>query len=235
MDMSSKLQTAVEKLQQRGTLGLSKASKMPCRSWSLEAFTTCAGAIDSDGNEVDACKGCYARGGNYRFTNVRAVRVFNKQDWKRDAWVDDMVAELDNDRYFRGFDSGDMYSLSLAFKILEVMQRTPHCNHWLPTRQHKFDKFQAVIAQMEALPNVVVRLSSDSVTGEVIKGTTTSVIIPDTSHAVDSSTEVCQAYERQGKCGTCRACWSKDVQVIAYPAHGKKAVKLSADIIARAA
>ena len=229
----SKLAQAVNKLQQRGTLGLSKASKMPCRSWSLEAFTTCAGAIDKDGNEVDACKGCYARDGNYRFTNVRAVRVFNKQDWKRDAWVDDMVAELDNDRYFRWFDSGDMYSLALAHKMLEIMQRTPHCNHWLPTRQHKFAKFDLVIRQMQALPNVVVRLSSDSVMGETIEGRTTSVIIPDTSYSVDKPAKVCDAYERQGKCGTCRACWSKDVQVIAYPVHGRKAIKVSNDIIAR--
>jgi len=161
--------------------------------------------------------------------------VFNKQDWKRDAWVDDMVQALDNDRYFRWFDSGDMYSLKLADKILQVMQRTPWVSHWLPTRQHKFGKFQAVIAQMEALPNVVVRLSSDSVTGQTIAGGTTSVIIPDDSWPVDNNTKVCEAYQRSGKCGDCRACWSKDVQVIAYPAHGKKAVKLSADIIARAA
>tara|TARA_B110000977_G_C11059537_1_gene485389 strand:- start:913 stop:1620 length:708 start_codon:yes stop_codon:yes gene_type:complete len=235
MVQSPKLEAAIDKLKQRGTLGLSKASKMPCQSWSLEAFNTCAGAMDNEGNEVDACKGCYARGGNYRFPNVAAVRIFNKQDWKRDEWVADMVTALDNDRYFRWFDSGDMYSLGLAFKMLEVMQRTPWCKHWLPTRQHKFDKFQAVIAQMEALPNVVVRLSSDSVIGETIAGATSSVIIPDTSHAVDSNTEVCDAYDRSGKCGDCRRCWSKDVQVIAYPAHGKKAVKLSADIIARAA
>ena len=81
-----------------------------------------------------------------------------------------MVAELDNDRYFRWFDSGDMYSIKLAQKMLEVMKRTPWVNHWLPTRMHKFAKFAAVIAEMEALPNVVVRLSSDSITGGTIDG-----------------------------------------------------------------
>ena len=28
-----------------------------------------------------------------------------------------------------------------------------------------------------------------------------------------------------GKCATCRLCWSKDVAVVAYPAHGKKMLK----------
>ena len=35
-----------------------------------------------------------------------------------------MVEALDSDRYFRWLDSGDMYSLGLAEKILEVMRRT---------------------------------------------------------------------------------------------------------------
>jgi hypothetical protein len=80
------------------------------------------------------------RDGNYRFPNVKAPRVHNREDWKRDAWVDDMVSELDNDRYFRWFDSGDVYDIRLARKIYEVMKRTPWCLHWLPTRMHKFAK-----------------------------------------------------------------------------------------------
>ena len=37
---------------------------------------------------------------------------------------------------------------------------------------------------------------------------------------------ICEAYQREGKCGTCRACWDKKVKVIAYPAHGKSMNKL---------
>ncbi len=136
-----------------------------------------------------------------------------------------MVAELDNDRYFRWFDSGDMYHIKLAHKMLEVMQRTPWVKHWLPTRMHKFDKFASVINEMQALPNVVVRLSSDSIVGGIIDGETTSTIIPTPDHATVDMT-VCEAYNRAGKCGTCRACWDKSAQVIAYPAHGKKMIKL---------
>jgi hypothetical protein len=206
---------------------LSKAGKMPCRSWSLEALVTCPGAKNKDGSLVPACSGCYATTGNYRFPNVKAPREHNKVDWQRDDWVTDMVAELDNDRYFRWFDSGDMYALGLAEKILDVMRLTPWVNHWLPTRMHKFAKFARVIREMESLHNVVVRKSSDSIHGETIAGANTSTIIPSVDDAREGLT-VCEAYERDGKCGTCRACWDKSVQVIAYPAHGRKMIKLVA-------
>jgi hypothetical protein len=136
-----------------------------------------------------------------------------------------MVKELDNERYFRWFDSGDVYDLRLAKKILEVMQQTTWVKHWLPTRMYKFAKFLPVFEAMELLSNVVVRYSSDSVTGETISGTNTSTITPFASDDTDTIA-VCRAYERQGKCGTCRACWSKDVPVIAYPAHGASMAKV---------
>ena len=209
---------------------LSKASKMPCRSWSLQALDTCPASIGADGELVDACKGCYATDGNYRFSNVKAPRLHNREDWKKSDWVDAMVAELDNDRYFRWFDSGDMYSLKLAEKIYDVMVATPWTRHWLPTRMHKFAKFADILAKMEALPNVVVRLSSDSINGDIIAGNTTSTIIPTISHRKPKMT-ICEAYEREGKCATCRACWDKDIEVVAYVAHGRKMAKQIKDLI----
>jgi hypothetical protein len=212
---------------------LSKASKMPGRSWSLQALDTCPGSKNRDGSLVDACSGCYATTGNYRFKNVRAPREHNRDDWKRGQWVDDMVSELDNDRYFRWFDSGDVYDIRLARKILEVMKRTPWCNHWLPTRMHKFAKFKPVLDAMSELPNVVVRYSSDSITGDIVEGAQTSTIA--TLDNVPSGALVCEAYQRDGKCGACRACWSKDVALVCYIGHGKSMVKKQNDIIARAA
>ena len=203
---------------------LSKASKMPCRSWSLEALTTCPASKKTNGELVDACKGCYATTGNYRFPNVKAPRLENQKDWKRAEWVDDMVQQLDNDRYFRWFDSGDMYSLRLAVKIYEVMKRTPWVKHWIPTRMHKFTKFKTIIERMKALPNVSVRLSSDSVTGE-FEAHHGSTIIPEGS-TIPEGVSACHAYENNGKCGTCRKCWDKSIPVIGYIAHGKKMEKV---------
>jgi hypothetical protein len=216
------------------TIKLSKPGKMPCLSWSLQALDTCPGSKKPDGTLVDACKGCYATDGNYLFKNVKGVRLHNREDWRRDAWVDDMVRALDNSRYFRWFDSGDMYDVRLARKILLVMRRTPWCQHWLPTRMHKFAKFETVIRDMNALDNVVVRLSSDSITGETVRGVYTSTIVPHAEDAPANAT-VCEAYTREGKCGDCRACWSPEVAVIAYPQHGRKMAKQYKNLIARVA
>lgn len=205
---------------------ISKTSKLDgIRSWSLQALDTCPGSIASPGVLVDACKGCYATTGNYVFEHVKAPRLSNRDDWQRLEWVDDMVKALDSDRYFRWFDSGDMYALGLAEKILEVMQRTPWVKHWLPTRMHKFPKFRQVLTQMQALANVMVRFSSDSIDGTYIGGLHGSVLIPSHDSPVDG-VSVCHAYQHNGKCRGCRACWDKTIPVIAYPAHGRKMAKV---------
>ena len=210
-------------------LKLSKASKMPCRSWSLQALDTCPASRDASGELVDACKGCYATSGNYRFPNVKAPRVHNREDWKRDALVADMVQELDNDRYFRWFDSGDIYDVRLARKILEVCEATPWVKHWIPTRMHKFPKFTLVLQRLQSLPNVVLRLSSDSIIGETIEGPTTRTIA--TLEDAPKGSFVCEAYTRGGKCDKCRACWDKGISVVTYIGHGKSMVKNQNNLI----
>jgi len=205
---------------------LSKTSKLDgIMSWSLQALDTCPASRDSNGELVPACRGCYATTGNYRFKNVKAPREFNREDWQRADWVSDMTAALDSSRYFRWFDSGDMYALELAEKIAQVMEATPWVKHWLPTRMHKFAKFAPVIARMEALPNVVVRRSSDSVTGQVIAGANSSTIIA-TAEQLPANATLCRAYENGGKCSGCRACYDKSAGVVAYLAHGKSMAKV---------
>ena len=203
---------------------LSKVSKLDgIRSWSLEARKTCPGSYDNNGQLVPACQGCYAVGGNYRFANVRKPREFNRTDWKRPEWVADMVRELDNDRYFRWFDSGDVYHPDLARKILRVMQQTPWVKHWLPTRSHKLARIKPILESMRSLPNVSVRFSSDAVDGSY-GAEHGSTIVPDGSPRPGIHT--CQAYEHGGKCNGCRACWDKNVPVVGYVAHGRTMAKV---------
>jgi hypothetical protein len=200
---------------------LSTTSKLDgIKSWSLEAGVTCPGSIGAD-----ACKGCYAMGGNYRYPNVKAPRQANRIDWERPEWVQDMVQALQNERYFRWFDSGDMYHARLADKILEVMKQTPWVSHWLPTRMGKFPKFARVMALMQALPNVSVRFSSDSIHGEYVPKLHGSTIIP-SANAIPRGVTPCQAWANDGKCNGCRACWDKTVPVIGYVAHGRTMIKL---------
>ena len=206
-------------------LALSKTSKLDgILSWSLQALDTCPGSKNKDGSLVDACKGCYATIGNYHYPNVKKPRIANRDDWQRQDWVQDMVKALDSQRYFRWFDSGDVYSIDLAEKILAVMQATPWVKHWIPTRMAKFAKFKKVLSQMESLPNVKVRFSSDSVTGEHTSAHG-STIAPTAADAPKNAF-VCQAYKHGGKCNGCRACYDKSVSLIAYPAHGAKMGKV---------
>ena len=209
-------------------LKISITSKLDgIRSWSLQAIDTCPGSIESPGVLVPACRGCYATTGNYNYPNVRAPRLANREDWQRQEWADEMVAELERDRYFRWFDSGDVYNLALAEKILDVMQRTPWCKHWLPTRMHKFPKFRMVFDAMRELDNVSVRFSADSVDGSYTPGLHGSVIGPDAATYTDApGASLCRAYEHEGKCSGCRACWNKDINLICYPAHGVKMAKV---------
>lgn len=204
---------------------LSKTSKLDgILSWSLQALDTCPGSKEK-GQLVPACAGCYATTNFYLMDSVITPRERNRTDWERSGWVSDMVQALDNSRYFRWLDSGDLYNVKLAEKVYKVMKATPWVNHWLPTRMHKFSKFKKVFEKMQALPNVSVRFSSDSVTGQYVKGLHGSVIIP-TPADLPRGAKLCKAYANGGKCSGCRACYDKKVKLIAYPAHGHKMAKV---------
>jgi hypothetical protein len=205
---------------------LSKTSKLDnILSWSLQAIETCPGSKASNGDLVAACSGCYATTGMYNFPGVKAVRSDNKLAWQEDTWVDTMVKALTKQKYFRWFDSGDMYNLQLAHKMYNIMLATPHVKHWLPTRMHKFTKFHDILAKMQALPNVMVRPSSDAVDGTYTPGVHGSTILP-SADVVPAGVTVCNAYQHGGKCNGCRACYDKSVAVIGYPAHGRKMAKV---------
>jgi len=200
---------------------LSKVGKLDgIRSWSLEAGKTCPFSYDSQGKKYPSCQGCYATGGNYRFPNVKAPREHNRVDWRRDGWVDDMIKELDNDRYFRWFDSGDMYHPELAQKIFKVMKATPWVKHWMPTMSWRNTRFKSVLESMESLDNVVIRKSSGFINKELdITGNSSTI------SSIDSQV-TCRAYETGGKCKGCRKCWDKEIKQIVYIAHGVKMKKV---------
>lgn len=233
IELNDKVFALVEKMKAElsSTVKLSNTSKLGVKSWSLQAINTCPASIGADGELVDACKGCYATTGNYRFSNVKAPREFNRLAWQQESFVADFIKALHKERFFRWFDSGDMYSVKLAEKMLEIMKATPYVMHWLPTRMYKFKKFHSIIEQMAALPNVAARLSSDSIVGELVNSQVSdlnSTIIPE--DAIDSYNGfICKAFYQDGKCLDCTACYDKDVKTVAYVGHGvsmKKKQKL---------
>lgn len=201
---------------------MSKTSKLGCRSWSTVAGKHCLYSMMENGEIAPVCAGCYAKGGNYRFKNVMNVRENNARAIFEKNWVSAMVAEMSKDKYFRWFDSGDIRSPLEALRILQVMTATAWCRHWLPTRSHKNPKIDNILRKMEALPNVRVRRSSDSIDGTFTPGVHGSTVVPYAdSIATDKTTFVCTAPKREGKCDGCRVCFSKH-PVVAYVAHGQK-------------
>jgi len=202
---------------------LSRTSKLGCFSWSLQALETCQGSIGKDGQLVEVCQGCYATQGFYHMPDAIKLRKNNKEDWQSEDWVERMVKALSKQKKFRWFDSGDIYSVDLAWKIYDVCRLTPHVKHWLPTRMHKFDKYANVLGTIDSLPNVVVRLSADNVE-EQIEGTTTSMVIK--THEHRRGVHVCPSSLQEGKCKDCTACWNKGVKVVAYVSHSRKMAKV---------
>ena len=195
--------------------------KGTCKTWSTLAVTHCPGSRAPDGGLVEACQSCYADKGFYNMPGTRAPRIHNAENWKSDSWVSDMVSAIGKSKHFRFFDSGDMYHIGLANKILEVCKSLPDCQFWIPTRMHKLDKFKPIIRKLQALPNVVVRLSSDSTQGKRIRGKNTSIIIRQVSQA--KGAHICPATVKGNtpncKANSCTACWDETVKVIAYNYH----------------
>ncbi len=215
-------------------LKLSTPSKMKgtAKTWSTLAVTHCPASRVTVSNQTDydglkpgdlvpACANCYADKGFYHMPTVKNPRIHNAADWKRSDWVADMIETLAGQKHFRWFDSGDMFHIDLAEKIFLVMKGSPETNFWLPTRMQKIDKFKPVIARMKKLANVVVRNSSDSITGERIRGNTTSTIIASSNQLGDA--HLCPATVPGNtpncKANNCTACWDKSVKVVAYNFH----------------
>jgi hypothetical protein len=196
---------------------LSQTTKMPGRSWGLPAGSTCPGSRDASGEVVPVCKACYAKTGNYTYPAARGAREFNRTDWRRDEWVDEMIREVSMDSYFRWFDSGDLYHAELGHKMLAVIKGTPHVRHWIPTRSHTVPRLRAVLELIRLEPNAVVRYSSPSADG-AYDAEHGSTVIPFEDWPTSAS--VCPSSQQEGRCGACRKCWDVSVPVIAYVGHG---------------
>ena len=212
---------------------ISKVSKLDgVGSFSLQAGKTCPGSIDPSTKQIcEACSGCYAKSGNYHRPNVKMPREINLAESKKEGWENEMVQELDLHRYFRWFDSGDLYSVEFAEKVYNVCKSTPWVKHWLPTRVWTLPQYKTVLQKLNQLPNVAVRYSSGSMHGDIVDTAQNSstVIGEESVSSLRKDVQLCLAYneENNGKCNGCRKCWDKNVQHVAYIAHGVKAKKIA--------
>ena len=208
---------------------LSKVSKLDgIKGWSLPAKKSCPGSKDAQ-----VCEMCYADEGYWRFPRVVAAMKHNMEDWRREGWEQDMVQAINrmHKPYFRWFNSGDLYHPKLAKKIYYVILRTPKVKHWITTRMTKFPFAEVTswLLYIQDLPNVVVRHGRDKLDNDV-KGSTAAFFdcnsFVATTDNLPDYVYPCPATfnkDNEGKCNGCRACWNKEVPLIAYKAHGQRA------------
>lgn len=207
---------------------LGKTSKLgkDVVTFGLPAGKTCPGAIEN-GKISDVCRGCYAKGGHYRFHNVKDSRERNLKQTKERQFVSNMVDAIYDARpeFMRWFDSGDIYSREFADKVYAVCVSTPTVKHWIASRVLSLPDWQYYRALFESLPNVRVRSSYGGLDAKFKKGIHTAIVVPD-SVKVPKGAYLCPATENRGTCGNCKACWDKKVKLVAYRPHGQAMSKV---------
>ena len=196
--------------------GLSVTSKLPCPSYGLSARKCITGAKLAM-IEGTTCYDCYALKGMYGDwnVNVRTCHEKRHEAINRPQWVEAMSFIIQHKKleYFRWHDSGDIQNLMHLINIVEIAEHCPNTLFWLPTKE------KALIYEYErsigTIPsNLIVRISSAMIDGEPIDYKHTSTV-----HTDHAQGHECKAYENQGKCGDCRACWDSTVKNVSYRKH----------------
>lgn len=197
--------------------GFSRPSKMPCPAYSIPA-SLCKVGGKLRRVEGSVCSKCYAMKGNYNYPAVRAALARRLRSLRRSDWVDSMVylIEAEGNAFFRWHDSGDIQNQNHLKKIVEVCERTPNVRHWLPTREAGI--LQSFINNGGKVPeNLTIRLSAHMIDGVAPLplarrlGVQVSTVV--------TSGKTCPSAEQGNKCLTCRACWDRNREVVAYGKH----------------
>lgn len=196
----------------------SKTSKMPCPSYSLSAF-------DCITTDPICDKYCYARKHHYNFKNVKDALATNQNMYMLKDWVKDFVFfinKVENLRYFRWFDSGDLPSILMLEKICEIADKCPDTLFWLPTRRSDLllSYFEANNNKKlkELHPNLIIRLSAKDV-NEDPDYSLAEYLGVNTSSVTDSDNYTCNAKNQNGSCQSCRNCWEQNVKEVKYYLH----------------
>ena len=196
------------------TGGLSQPNKMPGYAYNIPAWHCITGSKLVD-IENSVCAGCYALKNRYIMPIQAAAMERRFKSLTHPQWVDAMVVLVTHYSkkvpFFRWHDSGDLQGVDHLMNIFEVCIRTPQIQHWMPTREVKILKG----IQPESVPkNLIIRVSSHMID----QGPVSHNTWPHTSTVVRAG-KTCPAQEQGNQCGSCRQCWDKTVNNIAYPKH----------------
>ena len=193
------------------TGGLSAPGKMPEGSYNLPA-SMCQTGAKLRQIPGTPCHGCYAFKGRYNFPNVKDALTRRLESLTHPQWIRAMTVLIKGKKHFRWHDSGDLQSVQHLINIFEVCKLTPDTMHWLPTQERKF-----LPLNTDSIPkNLLIRLSNaknDTTPGTAWTYWSTVVTEP------RRGAHLCPAPDQGNECGSCRACWSKDVKEVQYKIH----------------
>jgi len=198
---------------------LSNTSKMPGKSWGISAGLCNTGAKLAK-IPGTVCSDCYAMKGFYPMPSVKLAHETRIEAWRSDrlAWCQAMVQLITGQETMRWFDSGDLQSADMLRDILSIVARTPETKHWIATREVSI--VRDVLSSGIPLPdNVVIRMSASFPDDLRIPGLelTGNGALVHSDRPIDGFE--CRAPSQGGKCGDCRACWSRSVKLVSYRSH----------------
>ena len=190
---------------------MTRTSKMPGLSYSLPAWECITGA-KLRAVKGSVCSGCYALKGNYtRYPAIKAAQYYRLQSLRHPSWIPAMVAQIKRQKYFRWHDAGDLQGAWHLKNIMEVCTLTPSTKHWLPTREVKYTS----LMDPDIIPSNLKIIISD----HMVDQATPVKSWPYTSGVTTGDNATCPAPSQGGKCGSCRACWDRDVERVTYGKH----------------
>ena len=178
------------------------------------------------------CSRCYADNKNfYSYPNSKIAQVRRLVSLWDPLWVETISELIErksekssiDGKFFRWHDSGDILGRWHLDKMIKVAQLLPKISFWLPTREVKVvEEYQKSITSwsFDHPDNLVIRVSSHRVSQEPLNGykTTSTVHLKGTFDKATLKHE-CPAPTQDNQCGTCRACWKKDVLNVSYKLH----------------
>lgn len=204
---------------------LSNPGKMPCFAYSTPA-TACKTGQRLRKVKGSICSACYALKGNYMFPAVQEALNKRLNSLVNPLWINtivELISRKEKSGYFRWHDSGDIQSVEHLLNIMTVADRLPGIQFWLPTREY-YMVTQAM--KIREIPdNLTIRLSAfykdQTVFPAVVQRSNlpTSGVVSRKKRKDDATHVTCVAYQQEGKCGDCRACWDKTIAHVTYPEH----------------
>ena len=193
------------------TGSMTRTSKMPGLSYSLPAWE-CQVGSKLRAVKGSVCSGCYALKGNYtRYPAIKAAQYYRLQSLRDPRWIPAMVAQIKRQKFFRWHDAGDLQGAWHLTNIFEVCKLTPATRHWLPTREVKYTS----LMDPDIIPSNLKIIISD----HMVDQATPVKSWPYTSGVTTGDNATCPAPSQGGKCGSCRACWDRDVARVTYGKH----------------